>query len=166
MDMTKVIKASANQFQLLDVLNCLDRDDQDLIWVITEFEAIGDISAVWPAGVVDLGAQVIESPRGIQFSWAQLYQLASGIQQVLDLSLAAYTAVDRIPKADRDAMNGMNYPDCSIWVEMFDCTYWQVYAANPKILHRLIDLDHSAVAAGSTILSAAYPFNPGSIGLD
>jgi hypothetical protein len=163
--MTKVIKAPANQFTLLDVLNCLDRADQDLIWVITEFEAVGDISAVWPAGVVDLGAQVIERPRGIQFSWAQLYQLAGCIEQVMDLSLAAYATIEAIPEDDRDDMNGMTYPG-PIWVEMFDCTYWQVYAANLNILHRLIDLDNSAATAGSTILSAAEPFNPSSIGLD
>jgi hypothetical protein len=146
-NMTKVIKAPANQLTLLDVLNSLDGEAQDLVWVITEWQAVGDISAVWPAGVVDLETQVIASPRGIQFSWAQLYELASCLEQVLDLSLAAYRTVEAIPEADRDAMNGLKYPDCPIWVELFDSTYWQVYAANPNVLHRLIDLDTSAVAA-------------------
>jgi hypothetical protein len=149
--MSKVIKTPANQLNLLDVLNSLDQDAQALIWVMTELQAVGDISAVWPSGVVDLETQVIASPRGIQFSWSQLYEFASCVEQVIDLSLAAYKTVDAIPDADspnldRDALDHMKYARCSIWVEMFDSSYWQVYADN-RVLHRLIDLDKSAVAA-------------------
>jgi hypothetical protein len=145
--MTKVIKTPANQLNLLDVLNSLEDDAQDLVWVMTELQAVGDISAVWPSGLVDLETQVVTSPKGVQFSWAQLYEFASCIEQVIDLSLAAYKSVDVIPEADREALDGMKYLDCPIWVEMFDSTYWQVYAANINVLHRLIDLDEGAVAA-------------------
>jgi hypothetical protein len=136
------IEIRAGELTLADILDRLDAPASTWIWVISEIHAVGDVSSIWPAGIVDLEQQVLNHPQGIQLAWPQLQLLARQVSDVWDLSLAAYQSEALIPEYDR-----LKQSDYQLLVELLDSSSWHIYAQDKTILHRLLDIRKPLVAA-------------------
>jgi hypothetical protein len=136
------IEIRAGELTLADILDRLDPEAANWVWVISELNAVGNVSPVWAAGMVDLEQQVLNHPQGVQFTWPQLRILAQQFTDLIDLSLAAYQTQALVPEYDR-----LKQSDYHLLVELFDSSSWHIYAPNKVILHQLLDIPQPMIAA-------------------
>jgi hypothetical protein len=136
------IEIRAGELTLADILDRLGHEAANWVWVISDLNAVGDVSPIWAAGMVDLEQQVINHPQGIQFTWPQLQILAQQLTDLIDLSLAAYQTQALVPEYDR-----LKQSDYQLLVELVDSSSWHIYAPNKVILHQLLDIQKPMIAA-------------------
>jgi hypothetical protein len=136
------IEIRAGELTLADILDRLDPEAANWVWVISELNAVGNVSPVWAAGMVDLEQQVLNHPQGVQFTWPQLRILAQQFTDLIDLSLAAYQTQALVPEYDR-----LKQSDYQLLVELLDSSSWHIYAPNKVILHQLLDIPQPMIAA-------------------
>lgn len=136
------IEIRAGELTLADILDRLGDEASNWVWVISDLNAVGDVSPIWAAGMVDLEQQVINHPQGIQFTWPQLQILAQQLTDLIDLSLAAYQTKALVPEYDR-----LKQSDYQLLIELFDSSSWHIYTEDKALLHGLLDMPKPMVAA-------------------
>jgi hypothetical protein len=81
---------------LRDMLAAVSSVGGDCRWTLARFEARGDVTSVWPKGMLDL-ERAAASAGGVQLEWVELVRLSEQIVQTIDCKLVAVSkASDRV----------------------------------------------------------------------
>lgn len=126
--------------QLIDLLQVVPEDDHQLTWAILDLEAIGDISEVWDAGVVDLETQLHHS--AVIFDWQNLVKLANSFEQVINITLVACLNATDIPSVDFE----VDKSACEFVLELVDSTVWRIYAKHQDKIKRFSNPQLESIA--------------------
>jgi len=73
---------------LRDILAAVSSVGDDCRWTLTRFEARGDVTSIWPNGMLDL-ERAAASAEGVQLEWRELIRLSEQIMQTIDCKLVA-----------------------------------------------------------------------------
>jgi hypothetical protein len=115
------------------ILASVRQHGSTLVWSILELEARGD-PALLERGILDLEAEISESPRGLILPWEGLDNIAGALTEVLDCVIVACKDESLIPSYQP----GFDpRPACEIMVEMFDSSYWRVYSKEDEVLNSI-----------------------------
>lgn len=120
-ELSRTNSAGVLAIGLIDLLQVVPEEDHRLVWAILDLEAIGDISEIWKAGIVDLETQVSSAP--VILNWQDLVKLASLFDQVINLTLVACLNAADIPAVDFDIQNSA----CELVFELVDSTIWAIF---------------------------------------
>ncbi|MGG6269679.1 hypothetical protein ACQ4M3_30250 [Leptolyngbya sp. AN03gr2] len=132
--------SGALSIQLIDLLRLIPEEDQKLVWAILDLEAIGDISEVWQAGILDLESQIQQSPMIL--NWQDLVKLANSFEDVINLTLVACLS-SKLPAVNFK----INDPHSCVFVfELIDSTVWKIYAAHQEKLDRFLNAQLKSAA--------------------
>lgn len=121
-ELSQTNSAGVLAIDLIDLLKAVPGEDHKLIWAILDLEATGDICEVWGAGIVDLEAQITNSP--LILSWQDLVKLADLFEQVNTITLVACLNAADIPAVDFD----IHHSACELVFELIDSTVWTIFA--------------------------------------
>lgn len=120
--------------ELIYLLNLIAQDQQQLVWSILDLEAMGDISAIWERGVLDLEENIRNLPQGLILSWQMLILLVEKFDQVINIIIVGCQEITKIPSLKPNS--DLDTP-CEIVLELIDSSVWRIYAKNPKLLQHL-----------------------------
>jgi hypothetical protein len=107
---------------LKDVLRAAIDVGPSLLWDLRDLEATGDITAVWPNGMLDLERRVAE-PNGLRIAWEVLLALAEHIEQTINCDLIG-----------SGAFNGV---DLLLEIEAIDSESWRVSCSDSHLLSKI-----------------------------
>ncbi|MBD2079025.1 hypothetical protein [Leptolyngbya sp. FACHB-17] len=131
-ELSQTNSAGVLAIDLIDLLQVVPEAHHKLVWAILDLEAIGDISEVWEAGIVDLETQISSSP--IILNWQDLVKLANLFDQVINLTLVACLNAADIPAVDFDMTNSA----CELAFELVDSTVWRIFARREDTLDAFV----------------------------
>jgi hypothetical protein len=123
-----------SRVELIDILKLIEKDNQQLIWLILDLQAVGDISTIWERGIVDLEETIKHLPHGFILSWQMLTNLAQKFDDLIDIVIVGCHEVDRIPTLCLDADI---YRSSEIVLELIDSSVWQIYTKDERLLQNL-----------------------------
>jgi hypothetical protein len=93
---------------LRDILAAVSSVGSDCRWTLTGFEARGDVTSIWPNGMLDL-ERAAGSAEGVQLEWRELVRLGEQVAQTIDCKLVA------VSKASNRVRMVIEVIDSSCW---------------------------------------------------
>jgi hypothetical protein len=103
---------------LRDLLRAVSSSGAGWRWVFTSLEAKGDVTPVWPAGMLDL-EQAAARAGGVQLEWRDLVRLSEHLFQTIDCKLVA-----TLPASDHVVLT----------IEAIDSSCWLIGSDDAQLL--------------------------------
>ena len=86
----------------------------NLLWI----EAIG----TYEESILDFEARINDSNNGVQFEFDELIKLSDSMDQILELTLIADLASEKLVRYDTDEEM---YKNCKYVIELIDSSFWE-----------------------------------------
>lgn len=102
-------------------------------WSILFLYATGNLGE--GKSIPEFENQIRNSKNGVHINWENLVVLAKNFFQIKDITLLGCIRKDLLKRYETD---DEMYETCDIVIEMFDYSYWEVYAKDKSLIERLI----------------------------
>lgn len=133
--MAKVIEIQQKYLpKLIDILKLLPAKTQQLTWTILDLEATGDVTTVWPKGMLNLEETIKNSPQGLVLSWDELISLTQTFHQIINAVIIGCWDVSLIPPLETGCDLSSN---SELVLEAIDSAVWQVYTQDDNNLSQI-----------------------------
>lgn len=118
--------------ELKDILPLIEEQRSRLVWSILELWAVGDLGD--DRNMVEFEDQIRTEPKGKTFSWAELVDLATRFDQVIDGVFVGCKSRDEIP----EARTGPELFGASeIVIEVNDSDFVSIFAKDSKVVDQV-----------------------------
>jgi len=123
---------------LTDILAAIAEHGRHLSWAILDLE--GTVGNLGPdLSVSQFETQVADSPCGYRLGWQELTAFAGKLH---DLSMGLFAA-SQDPTVLRRYKTMVELVDaCDLVIELFDSSYWRVFARDERVLQSLVAQYH------------------------
>jgi hypothetical protein len=108
---------------LKDLLGLVGDQAHTYHWILHDIQAVGDISALWPQGIVAFEEWVRAGDDGVELTWDELLELGELTEQIVNLRVEG---IDPSGQAEK-----------RISIEAIDSSLWRVEATDCELVERI-----------------------------
>lgn len=129
------IEDSKNGLGCIDLIEILKeiKNKNILYWSILFMDAMGNLGD--EKSIPEFENQIRESEKGIFLSWNELYDMATKLEQIIDITIIGCNDIESIRRYD---VEQEMYESCDIVIEMIDSGCWEVFSKDESLINRLV----------------------------
>ena len=127
------IEDTKNQFQCIDLVEILrEIKKKNYYWSILFLDGMGNLGD--NISIPEFEKQIFESQNGVLISWDELYDIATKLEQIIDITIIGCNDLKLVRRYDTEEEM---YETCDIVIEMVDGDCWEVFSKDENLINEL-----------------------------